>query len=173
MQWYGSGSAPMQSTTGLWSRCKKLGSKRALWDNLRSHFRHFRFRSMRHLYEVILDDRAKEVPLPVWDTSWWSSCCRGSDGTLWVKTRPHPVGSLLMVIPRASPSSSASKALTTACMHHPGNRPFSHPSLCCHKTYGGTGLTVPHRPPSLTNHQSPGNCCQAGDRRLHEADSRC
>jgi hypothetical protein len=48
---------------------KKLGSKRALWDNLRSHFRHFRFRSMRHLYEVILDDRAKEVPLPTWDTS--------------------------------------------------------------------------------------------------------
>jgi hypothetical protein len=48
---------------------KKLGSKRALWDNLRSHFRHFRFLSMRHLYEVILDDRAKEVPLPGWDTS--------------------------------------------------------------------------------------------------------
>jgi hypothetical protein len=48
---------------------KKLGSKRALWDNLRSHFRHFRFHSMRHLYEVILDDRAKEVPLPTWDTS--------------------------------------------------------------------------------------------------------
>jgi hypothetical protein len=48
---------------------KKLGSKRALWDNLRSHFRHFRFDSMRHLYEVILYDLGKEVPLPVSDTS--------------------------------------------------------------------------------------------------------
>jgi len=48
---------------------KKLGSKRALWDNLRSHFRHFRFRSMRHLYEAILYDLAKEVPLPTPDTS--------------------------------------------------------------------------------------------------------
>ena len=27
----------------------KFGSKRALWDNLRSHFRHFTFTSMRHL----------------------------------------------------------------------------------------------------------------------------
>jgi hypothetical protein len=43
---------------------KKLGSKRALWDNLRSHFRHFRFHSMRQLYEAILYDLAKEVPLP-------------------------------------------------------------------------------------------------------------
>lgn len=43
---------------------KKLRSKRALWDNLRSHFRHFTFRSMRHLYEVILHDLAKEVPAP-------------------------------------------------------------------------------------------------------------
>ena len=48
---------------------KKLGSKRALWDNLRSHFRHFRFVSMQHLYEVILYDLGKEVPLPVPDTS--------------------------------------------------------------------------------------------------------
>ncbi|MHB8954807.1 MAG: hypothetical protein ACYC4U_17690 [Pirellulaceae bacterium] len=51
---------------------KKLGSKRALWDNLRSnfrHFRHFRFDSMQHLYEVILYDLGKEVPLPVKDTS--------------------------------------------------------------------------------------------------------
>lgn len=47
----------------------KLGSKRALWDNLRSHFRHFRFRSMRHLYEAILYDLAKEVPLPRLDSS--------------------------------------------------------------------------------------------------------
>jgi hypothetical protein len=48
---------------------KKLGSKRALWDNLRSHFRHFRIRSMRQLYEAILYDLAKEVPLPTPDTS--------------------------------------------------------------------------------------------------------
>ena len=48
---------------------KKLGSKRALWDNLRSHFRHFTFRSMRQLYKAILYDLAKEVPLPPFDTS--------------------------------------------------------------------------------------------------------
>jgi hypothetical protein len=48
---------------------KKLGSKRALWDNLRSHFRHFIFQSMKHLYEVILHDLAKELPAPVFDTS--------------------------------------------------------------------------------------------------------
>ena len=48
---------------------QKLGSKRALWDNLRSHFRHFIFRSMRHLYEVILYDLGKEVPVPGWDSS--------------------------------------------------------------------------------------------------------
>lgn len=48
---------------------KKLGSKRALWDNLRSHFRHFRFDSMRKLYEAILYDLGKEVPLPAPDTS--------------------------------------------------------------------------------------------------------
>lgn len=42
----------------------KLGSKRALWDNLRSHFRHFRFGSMRQLYEAIFYDLAKELPLP-------------------------------------------------------------------------------------------------------------
>ena len=48
---------------------KKLGSKRALWDNLRSHFRHFFFRSMRQLYEAILHDLGKEVPLPTLDSS--------------------------------------------------------------------------------------------------------
>lgn len=47
----------------------KLGSKRALWDNLRSHFRHFLFRSMRQLYEAILYDLGKEVPLPILDSS--------------------------------------------------------------------------------------------------------
>jgi hypothetical protein len=48
---------------------KKLGSKRALWDNLRSHFRHFTFQSMKHLYEVMLYDLAKEVPAPALNTS--------------------------------------------------------------------------------------------------------
>jgi len=43
---------------------KKLGSRRAVWDHLRSHFRHFRFDSMQHLYEVMLYDLAKEVPAP-------------------------------------------------------------------------------------------------------------
>lgn len=48
---------------------QKVGSKRALWDNLRSHFRHFLFRSMSQLYNAILYDLAKEVPLPTPDTS--------------------------------------------------------------------------------------------------------
>lgn len=48
---------------------KKLGSKRALWDNLRSHYRHFTFRSMRHLYQVMLYDLAIEVPAPALDSS--------------------------------------------------------------------------------------------------------
>jgi len=47
----------------------KLGSKRALWDNLRCHFRHFTFHSMKHLYEVMLYDRAKQLPAPIFDTS--------------------------------------------------------------------------------------------------------
>jgi hypothetical protein len=48
---------------------KKVGSKRALWEKLRSHFYHFTFRSMRQLYETMLYDLAKEVPLPTLDTS--------------------------------------------------------------------------------------------------------
>lgn len=48
---------------------KKVGSKRALWEQLRSHFLHFRFRSMRQLYEAMLYDLAKDVPLPTLDTS--------------------------------------------------------------------------------------------------------
>ena len=43
---------------------KKLGSRRAVWDHLRSHFRHFRFDSMQHLHEVMLYDLAKELPVP-------------------------------------------------------------------------------------------------------------
>lgn len=48
---------------------KKFRTKRALWDNLRSHFRHFIFQSMKHLYEVMLNDLAKELPAPIPDTS--------------------------------------------------------------------------------------------------------
>lgn len=43
---------------------EKVGSKKSLWEKLRSHFYHFRFCSMRLLYEAILYDRAKEIPLP-------------------------------------------------------------------------------------------------------------
>lgn len=43
---------------------KKLGSRRSLWDHVRSHFRHFRFESMQQLYEVMLNDLAKELPAP-------------------------------------------------------------------------------------------------------------
>ena len=48
---------------------QKLGTKRALWDNLRSHFRHFTFQSLEHLYHVILYDLAKELPAPTLNTS--------------------------------------------------------------------------------------------------------
>lgn len=48
---------------------QKFGSKRALWENLRSHFQHFVFVSMRHLYEVMLHDLAKGVPAPTPNTS--------------------------------------------------------------------------------------------------------
>ena len=39
------------------------------WEKVRSHFWHFTFRSMRHLYEVMLCDLAKELPPPQPDTS--------------------------------------------------------------------------------------------------------
>ena len=42
----------------------KLGSKRALWDQVRSHFRHFRCDSMQRIYEAILYDLTKNLPLP-------------------------------------------------------------------------------------------------------------
>lgn len=38
---------------------KKFTSRRAVWDHIRSHFRHFEFQSMLHLYEVVLHDRGK------------------------------------------------------------------------------------------------------------------
>lgn len=47
----------------------KFRTKRALWDNLRSHYRHFTFTSMHHLYQVMLYDLAKEVPAPCLNTS--------------------------------------------------------------------------------------------------------
>jgi hypothetical protein len=43
---------------------KKAGSRRALWERLRSHFYHFLFPSMRELFEAMLHDRVKEMPLP-------------------------------------------------------------------------------------------------------------
>jgi hypothetical protein len=43
---------------------KKYTSRRSVWDHLRSHFRHFRFESMQQLYEVMLNDLAKELPPP-------------------------------------------------------------------------------------------------------------
>jgi hypothetical protein len=59
---------------------KKLGSKRLLWERLRSHFYHFEFTCMRQLYEIVLYDLAKELPLssgalsparcvPLWNTA--------------------------------------------------------------------------------------------------------
>jgi len=45
---------------------KKARTKRALWKKLRSHFTHFTFRSMRHLYEVMLQDR--KLPAPALNT---------------------------------------------------------------------------------------------------------
>lgn len=43
---------------------KKVGSKRALWEQFRSHFYHFNFKSMLHLHETMLYDLAKNLPPP-------------------------------------------------------------------------------------------------------------
>ena len=48
----------------------KLGSRRLLWDHLRSHFRHCRLESMEHLQEAILYEWAKEMPLPRGPRRW-------------------------------------------------------------------------------------------------------
>ena len=48
---------------------EKVRSKRVLWEQLRSHYWHFTFQSMRQLYEVILYDLAKEMPPPRLDSS--------------------------------------------------------------------------------------------------------
>ncbi|MGH9439563.1 MAG: transposase [Terriglobia bacterium] len=47
----------------------KLGSKRAVWEKVRSHFEHFRCDSMRRIYEAILYDLTKNLPLPGVDSS--------------------------------------------------------------------------------------------------------
>jgi hypothetical protein len=47
---------------------KKAGTKRALWERLRSHFWHFLFSSMQHLYQVMLYDLAKKLPAPTLNT---------------------------------------------------------------------------------------------------------
>jgi len=43
---------------------KKFTSRRAVWDHIRSHFRHFHFTSMQHLYDVLINDLAKNLPAP-------------------------------------------------------------------------------------------------------------
>lgn len=48
---------------------KKFRTKRLLWDNVRSHYRHFIFHSMRHLYEVMLQDAAIQIPAPTLNNS--------------------------------------------------------------------------------------------------------
>jgi hypothetical protein len=46
---------------------QKAGSKRALWEQLRSHVYHFVFDSFQHLYQVMLSDAAKGLPPPAVD----------------------------------------------------------------------------------------------------------
>jgi hypothetical protein len=48
---------------------KKVGSKRALWEQVRSHYQHFRCTSMQRIYEAILYDLTKNLPLPEVDSS--------------------------------------------------------------------------------------------------------
>ena len=48
---------------------EKTGSKRALWEKLRSHFWHLTFHSFEHLYQVVLYDLGKELPAPTLNTS--------------------------------------------------------------------------------------------------------
>lgn len=50
----------------VWLKC---GSKRALWDEQRAHFRCIALASMQELYEVMLTDRAQEIPLPPLNSS--------------------------------------------------------------------------------------------------------
>lgn len=48
---------------------KKVGSKRAVWDQVRSHFQHFRCDSMQRIYQAILYDLTKNLPIPHLDSS--------------------------------------------------------------------------------------------------------
>ena len=48
---------------------KKVGTKRALWEQIRSHFWHFNFATWRQLYEVILHELARNLPPPTLDTT--------------------------------------------------------------------------------------------------------
>jgi hypothetical protein len=48
---------------------KKMGTKRRLWEQLRSHFEHFVFTTWRHLYQVMLSEAAKGIPAPRLDSS--------------------------------------------------------------------------------------------------------
>jgi hypothetical protein len=43
---------------------KKVGSRRALWEQFRSHFYHFNFQSMMRLHQAMLYDLAKDLPPP-------------------------------------------------------------------------------------------------------------
>ena len=47
----------------------KLKSKRSLWEQIRSHFHTLTYRSMQHLYEAILYNLAKQLPVPTLDGS--------------------------------------------------------------------------------------------------------
>lgn len=48
---------------------RKVDSKRALWEQVRSHYHHFRCDSMRQIYEAILYDLTKNLPIPGLDSS--------------------------------------------------------------------------------------------------------
>jgi hypothetical protein len=43
---------------------RKFTSRRLLWDHVRSHFRHFDFVSMQQLYDVLVNDLARNLPPP-------------------------------------------------------------------------------------------------------------
>ena len=49
--------------------CKKLGSKRAVWEHVRNHFRVFRCDSMQQIYEAIVYELTKNLPIPTLDSS--------------------------------------------------------------------------------------------------------
>jgi hypothetical protein len=89
---------------------KKLGSKRSLWEKLRSHFYHFTFRSMRQLYEAMLYDLAKGVPLPTLDTTPLPPVATLATTRSRCGPTRHEVGNLLALIPCASPQPKRTNA---------------------------------------------------------------